>query len=180
MGHLMLNREIFFLSLFPLFSISNRDLYLEVSRNTRYLSSLTRLSQHMMWQMEDWFPQDTSLPSCFWWTPSGKGKKLSFFFFFPLKNHTNSLCLQCPRQPCNQCLRRAETPLSWHRSHHLLIPQLPTCQVCRTPPYFASTNHCDPSLDTGARRDKYHSAKSRHYKNKNKINTKNNGNKNKM
>lgn len=68
-----------------------------------------------------------------------------------------------PRQPCCWCLGRAETPLSQHGSHHLLMPHLPICKMCRAPPCFASINHRDPSLDIQVKRHKYHSAKSRHH-----------------
>lgn len=43
------------------------------------------------------------------------------------------------------------------------MAHLPICKMCRAPPCFASINHRDPSLDIQVKRDKYHSAKSRHH-----------------
>lgn len=122
----------------------------------------------MMWQVEDWFWQDTSLSSCFCWRPSGKGKKLSYFFISlspPVQKMIETLCV-CHfqgRQPCSQWLGRAETPLSWPWTRHLVMPQLPMCKSCKAALCFASTKYQDPFLDIQVRRDKNHSAQSRHY-----------------
>lgn len=116
-----------------------------------------------MWQVEDWFWQDTSLSSCFCWRQSGKGKKLFFLPLPPPKIIETVYVYHFQGSLTFSAL--GELKHLFHDTGPITYSCLscPICKMCRAPPCFASTNHHDPSLDSQVRRGKYHSAKSRRY-----------------